>query len=236
MYVESNPEEFREMMDAIANRVDLATSVLLGGAAARWRRSAALATQLRLGDRALDVACGPGQLAAELARLVGPDGRITGADFSAGMIRCAQDKYRNRPELTWTQCNALELPFQDETFDAVTISFALRYLSDQRKGLASMRRVLRKGGQLVILDVNGSPSEKAGPLRRIYLKAIVPLIGGIITGRYDVYRRLGETVEASPRAEHLARMAQDVGFRDLEIRNLLPGSAILITARRDDSV
>ena len=129
------------MFDRIARRYDLVNTVLSAGTDTGWRRRAARETAIVAGGSALDVACGSGKLTAELARIVGPDGRVVGLDFSPRMLDVAR---HDHPGLEFIEGDALKLPFEDASFDAATIAFGLRNLADPILGLREMVRVARR--------------------------------------------------------------------------------------------
>src|SRR6266545_629230 len=135
------------MFDRIARRYDLVNTVLSAGTDAGWRRRAARATGLVAGGSALDVACGSGRLTAELARIAGPRGRVVGLDFSPEMLKIAR---RDHPGLEFIEGDALQLPFDDQSFDVATIAFGLRNLADPVRGLHEMLRVVRR--RAVVLE------------------------------------------------------------------------------------
>ncbi len=168
------------MFDRIARRYDTVNTVLSIGTDAGWRRRAARETNLQAAGSALDVACGSGKLTAELARLAGPDGRVVGLDFSAGMLEIAR---RDHPKLEFLEGDALNLPFEDASFDAATIAFGLRNLADPVRGLREMLRVVKPSGRAVVLEFVRPPSGVVGSAYRVYLRTLLPAIGGVISGR-----------------------------------------------------
>ena len=143
------------MFDRIAGVYDVMNSAMTAGMHHRWRARAADRAELAPGDAALDVCCGTGDLAFELARHVGPAGRVVGSDFSERMLDLAREKpvpeAAAKPIFEWA--DALELPYDDGGFDAVTVGFDVRNLSDLDRGIAEMARVLKPGGRLVILEI-----------------------------------------------------------------------------------
>ena len=197
------------MFDRIARRYDRVNTVLSVGTDTRWRRRAARETRLQPGGSALDVACGSGKLTAELAKLAGPGGRAVGLDFSASMLKVAR---RAHPSIEFIEGDALRLPFDDRSFDAATIAFGLRNLADPVLGLREMTRVARRA---VVLEFVKPPRGLVGGAYRIYLRTLLPAIGGALSGAPDAYRYLSDTVDSYRTPDELVGMAQDAGWRNV---------------------
>src|SRR5205823_3081120 len=126
------------------------------------------------------VACGSGKLTAELARLAGPGGRVVGLDFSPEMLQVAR---KDHPRIEFLEGDALALPFDDASFDAATIAFGLRNLADPIRGLSEMLRVVKPSGRAVVLEFVRPPPGVAGTAYRIYLRTLLPTIGGVLSGQ-----------------------------------------------------
>jgi demethylmenaquinone methyltransferase/2-methoxy-6-polyprenyl-1,4-benzoquinol methylase len=197
------------MFDRIAHRYDLVNTVLSGGIDGGWRRRAARATGLKPGGSALDVACGSGKLTAMLARIAGRQGRAVGLDFSPQMLEIAR---RDHPGIEFLEGDALNLPFDDASFDASTIAFGLRNLADPEKGLSEMRRVLRPGGRMVVLEFLRPPRGPAGRAYELYLRRALPRLGGWLTGDRDAYRYLSDTVDSYLTGEQLLVLVESAGW------------------------
>ena len=208
------------MFDRIARRYDLVNTVLSGGADAGWRRRAARETGLGSGGSALDVACGSGKLTAELARIAGPSGRVVGLDFSQEMLAVAR---RDHPSIEFTEGDALQLPFEDATFDASTIAFGLRNLADPVRGLREMLRVVKLGGRAVVLEFVRPPRGVPGAAYRVYLRTLLPAIGGVLSGQPSAYRYLSDTVDSYRTPEELTDMAVKAGWSGVRFRGLALG-------------
>src|SRR3981081_1459832 len=193
------------MFDRIARRYDLVNTVLSGGTDGGWRRGAARATGLKAGGSALDVACGSGKLTAQLARIAGPNGRVVGLDFSTQMLEVARAEF---PGIEFREGDALNLPFEDATFDASTIAFGLRTLADPVSGLREMLRVVKPGGRAVVLEFVRPPRGPIGAAYRVYLKTLLPAIGGVLSGQPDAYRYLSDTVDSYRTAGALQALAR----------------------------
>jgi demethylmenaquinone methyltransferase/2-methoxy-6-polyprenyl-1,4-benzoquinol methylase len=221
---ERDPAAVREMFDRIARRYDLANSVLSLGGDARWRRRAARAARLAPGGRALDVATGSGKLAAELARTA-PGVRVTGLDFSPKMLDQARAAYR---DIDFQQGDALELPFDDKSFDAATIAFGLRNLADPELGLNEMRRVVKPGGRMVVLEFVRPPQGVVGAVYRAYLKTVLPAVGGALSGDGRAYRYLSDTVDSYRTPLQLQDLAHRAGWTAVDFTTLNLGTVGLL--------
>jgi demethylmenaquinone methyltransferase / 2-methoxy-6-polyprenyl-1,4-benzoquinol methylase len=214
------------MFDRIARRYDLVNTVLSGGTDGGWRRRAARETGLRAGGSALDVACGSGKLTGELARLAGPTGRVVGLDFSPAMLTVAR---REHPSIEFVEGDALRLPFDNSTFDAATIAFGLRNLADPIRGLREMTRVARRA---VVLEFVRPPAGLVGGAYRIYLKALLPAVGGAISGDRSAYRYLSDTVDSYRTPGELRDMAVQAGWSAVRFTGLAFGTVGILSGER----
>ena len=217
------------MFDRIARRYDLVNTVLSAGTDGGWRRRAARATGLKAGGSALDVACGSGKLTAQLARIAGPKGHVVGLDFSTQMLEVAQHEH---PALEFREGDALHLPFDDATFDASTIAFGLRNLADPVRGLREMLRVVKPGGRAVILEFVRPPRGPVGSAYRIYLKTLLPAIGGALSGQPAAYRYLSDTVDSYRTADELQALAAVAGWASVRHLGLAAGTVSIVSGGR----
>lgn len=220
----------RAMFDRLARRYDLVNDVISIGQHRRWRRVAARMAES--GGRVLDLATGTGDFALELAR--SGDMRVVGVDFSSTMLGLAQAKLGRslqRLRVGLVQADALALPFQESAFDGVTSAFLLRNLVDLEAGLAEMHRVLKPGGWVVALDITRPKRGLVGAAVRWYLRATVPLMGGLLTGEWSAYRYLPASVEPLPDAERLSELFRAVGFSDVSFVRLGLGSIAIHRGR-----
>lgn len=215
------------MFDRIAPVYDLMNRVMTGGLDLRWRRLAAGAA-VSPGDRVLDAACGTGDLA--LADLRAGAASVVGLDFSPRMLERAGRKTAMMPSsgpgsIDWLEGDVMALPFPDGSFDAATIGFGIRNVADLERALAELRRVLRPGGRLAILEI----TRARGPLRpflALWFDRIVPVLGRLAGGG-GAYSYLPASVARFPAAEELARLLAAAGFRDVSFR-LLGGSIVAL--------
>ncbi len=216
------------MFDRIARRYDLVNTVLSAGTDAGWRRRAARATGLVAGGSVLDVACGSGRLTAELARIAGPRGRVVGLDFSPGMLEVAR---RDHPAIEFIEGDALQLPFDDHSFDAVTIAFGLRNLADPIRGLREMLRVVR--GRAVVLEFVRPSRGLVGSAYRMYLRSLLPAIGGALSGQPSAYRYLSDTVDSYRTPRELQEMAETAGWHGVRCETLGMGTVGIISGANE---
>jgi demethylmenaquinone methyltransferase/2-methoxy-6-polyprenyl-1,4-benzoquinol methylase len=199
------------MFDRISGFYDVMNSVMTAGLHHRWRARAADLAALGPGDSALDVACGTGDLAIELARRVGTGGEVIGSDFSEEMLGRARAK---APGLTWEWGNALELPYASGRFDAATVGFGARNFSDLERGLAEMARVVKPGGRVVVLEITTPRKPPLATFYRVWFDHVVPLIGRL-TGEQEAYTYLPSSVRRFPGPEGLAAAMHGAGMSDI---------------------
>jgi demethylmenaquinone methyltransferase/2-methoxy-6-polyprenyl-1,4-benzoquinol methylase len=217
------------MFDRVARRYDLVNTVLSGGTDGGWRRRAARLTALKAGNWALDVACGSGKLTAQLARVAGDGGRVVGLDFSPEMLEVAR---RDHPGLEFVEGDALKLPFDDATFDATTMAFGLRNLADPVEGLREMLRVVKPGGRAVVLEFVRPPQNLVGTAYRVYLRALLPAIGGALSGQPKAYRYLSDTVDSYRTPDELGAMAGAAGWSAVSYKGLAMGTVGILAGTK----
>jgi demethylmenaquinone methyltransferase/2-methoxy-6-polyprenyl-1,4-benzoquinol methylase len=213
------PDSVRTMFDRIAPVYDVMNHVMTAGLDIRWRRRAAEAV-VRTGDRVLDAACGTGDLA--IADLKAGAGKVTGLDFSPRMLERARAKHT---AIEWLQGDMLALPFADETFDAATVGFGVRNVENLELGLRELRRVLRPGGRLAILEIT-QPRGALRPFHSLWFDRIVPVLGKVLPGG-DAYTYLPASVKRFPTAERLADMLREAGFGEVSFK-LMGGSIVAL--------
>jgi demethylmenaquinone methyltransferase / 2-methoxy-6-polyprenyl-1,4-benzoquinol methylase len=205
--------QVRTMFDRIAGVYDLMNTAMTAGMHHRWRQRAADLTELTRGGAALDVCCGTGDLTFELAGRVGPDGTVVGCDFSERMLDLARAKAgrRDASNVRFEWADALELPYADASFDAVTIGFGARNLADLDRGLAELARVLRRGGRVVILEITQPRRPPLSAFYSLWFDRLVPLLG-TVAGDRGAYSYLPESVKRFPTPEGLAERMTATGF------------------------
>jgi demethylmenaquinone methyltransferase/2-methoxy-6-polyprenyl-1,4-benzoquinol methylase len=208
----------RRMFDRIAPVYDVMNRTMTAGLDRRWRRLT-VATVVAPGDRVLDACCGTGDLAI-LALPVARE--VVGLDFSGPMLERAR---RKAPAIEWVQGDALALPFEDASFDAVTVGFGVRNVDDLAGALAELRRVLRRGGRVGILEIT-RPRGVLAPFYRLWFDALIPLAGKLLPGG-SAYTYLPASVRRFPGPDELAALLGRAGFQDVSFR-LLGGGIVAL--------
>ncbi len=223
----------RGMFGRIAPGYDRMNNLMTAGRHHAWKRLAARLADPAAGLPALDVCCGTGDQAFELAKL--GRGPVYAVDFAAPMLRIARDRAAANPArtgLAFNEADALELPFADARFSAATTSFALRNVTDIRRFLSEMRRVVVPGGRVVTLDMIGAPRGPLAPIGRFYMNRVVPLVGRILSGDADAYAYLPQSTDFVPSAEGIAQLMRKAGLEDVSHRSLALGSVAIHVGRR----
>ncbi len=229
-------KRIHRMFASIAKRYDFLNTVLSLNRDRYWRTFTAERSGLSGGGLALDVATGTGKLAAELARKAGPDGTVIGVDFCKEMLDIgrADGGARTRPPHIPVKCMAENLPFSDNTFDCATIGFALRNVTDIRKTLKEMARVVKKGGRVISLEFSHPKNRVFRRVYYFYFSRILPVLGGIVSRR-DAYSYLPWSVVNFVSREQLKEMMEEAGLNDIEIYDLTGGIvAVHIGIKRID--
>jgi demethylmenaquinone methyltransferase / 2-methoxy-6-polyprenyl-1,4-benzoquinol methylase len=221
-------DQVNRMFDRVAGRYDALNSVMTAGMHHRWRQRAAARAELSPGDSALDVCCGTGDLALELAGQVSPGGHVVGCDFSEPMLDLAREKAsaRQAAGLRFEWADALQLPYDGERFDAVTVGFGVRNLADLDVGLREMGRVLKPGGRAVILEITQPARPPLSFFYSLWFDRIVPLLGSF-SSEPRAYSYLPESVRSFPSPSGLAQKMARAGFQRIRY-TVLAGGIIAI--------
>jgi demethylmenaquinone methyltransferase / 2-methoxy-6-polyprenyl-1,4-benzoquinol methylase len=213
--------QVRAMFDRIAGVYDLMNTAMTAGLHHRWRERAVDLARVGPGDSVLDVATGTGDLAIALSRRVAPGGEVIGSDFSEGMLTRARAK---APQLRFEWGDAQALPYPDERFAAATVGFGARNFADLRRGLDEMRRVVRPGGRVVVLEITTPRRPPLSSFYSLWFDRIVPALGRL-AGDPDAYSYLPNSVKRFPGPQELAGVMAGVGLVD--IRYLLTAGGII---------
>ncbi len=217
------------VFDSVASRYDVMNDLMSGGLHRLWKRYTVDQAAVRNGHSVLDLAGGTGDLAREFAEQVGVTGHVTLADINASMLAEGRRRLVDAGvagNLSIAQVDAENLPFDDASFDCITIAFGLRNVTDQDAALASMRRVLKPGGKLLILEFS-KPADVLKPAYDLYSFRVVPLLGKLVTNDEASYRYLAESIRMHPDQEALLEMMRSAGFDRCRYHNLTGGIVAL---------
>jgi len=220
----------RGVFDSVASKYDLMNDLMSGGLHRLWKRFTLSQTGLRPGQSALDVAGGTGDLAMGLARQVGPTGHVVLSDINWEMLSRGRDRLLDKGiagNVSFSLANAEKLPFADASFDCITIGFGLRNVTNKPAALASMRRVLKPGGQLLILEFSHPVAPGLKPVYDAYSFKVLPLMGKLVAGDDASYRYLAESIRMHPDQPTLADMMKAAGFDNCRWHNLTGGIVAL---------
>jgi demethylmenaquinone methyltransferase / 2-methoxy-6-polyprenyl-1,4-benzoquinol methylase len=220
----------RGVFDSVAPRYDLMNDVMSGGLHRLWKRFAIARTGLLKGQSALDVAAGSGDLAVGLARRVGRAGRVVVTDINASMLSIGRDRLIDAGfagNVDYVLCDAEALPFADRSFHCVTIGFGLRNVTDKDRALASIFRVLKPGGRLLVLEFSKADLGPLAPLYELYSMQVLPRLGALLANDAASYRYLAESIRRHPDQETLKGMMERAGLERCEYHNLTAGIVAL---------
>ncbi len=223
----------RAMFGRVARRYDLANHILSFNLDRYWRgRTVASVWDVlaRNDARVLDICCGTGDLMRALMRGRPPGFPVMGSDFCHPMLIAARAKLRTR-SITLFEADALRLPLPDASLDLLTVAFGFRNLANYEAGLLEMRRVLREGGVVAILEFSQPPNPLFGALYNLYSRHLLPIIGGALSGSRDAYRYLPDSVRKFPAADELLEMMAAAGFETVEFERFTGGIVALHLGR-----
>jgi demethylmenaquinone methyltransferase / 2-methoxy-6-polyprenyl-1,4-benzoquinol methylase len=225
----------KETFNSIAKRYDLMNTLMSFGLDKGWRKKTVRIAEAERGMHFIDVCCGTGQLSLELAMKVGTDGKITGLDFSKNMLEIAKNNisrtsYQSMIELI--QGDAMNLPYENNSFDGATVGWGLRNLPDLDKGIREMVRVVKPGGMVVSLDM----AKPTLPLFKqgywLYFEKLVPLMGKIWAGKAKAYQYLHDSAREFPAQQELAQKFKEAGLVETRYENLAGGVVALVSGRK----
>jgi demethylmenaquinone methyltransferase/2-methoxy-6-polyprenyl-1,4-benzoquinol methylase len=214
-----------EVFSSVARRYDLMNDLMSFGVHRLWKRFAVELAGVRPGERVLDLAGGTGDLAREFSRQAGPQGLVVLSDINADMLAQGRERLADRgvAGVPLVQANAEKLPFADASFDCITIAFGLRNVTDKAAALASMRRALRPGGRLLVLEFSKPLNQGLGRLYDEYSFHLLPLMGRIVAGDAGSYRYLAESIRMHPDQATLKAMLETAGLGRVQVYNLTGG-------------
>lgn len=224
--------QIARMFDSIARRYDFMNAAMSLGQHKRWRNKALKSALNKLPEKenlkVLDVACGTGDISFRLHELL-PDAHITGIDLSDGMLEIASKKLEEmdssaRNLIVFGKGNSLSMPFHNGDFNLITVAYGVRNFSDLRQGLREMRRVLKPGGVLCVIELSTPRNPVTKAAYRLYSGKIIPFMGGKVTGDRAAYEYLPESIEHCPQREDMAALLYSEGFTQVEWKSLSFGA------------
>jgi len=226
--VEEKAERVRTVFESVASNYDIMNDVMSMGVHRLWKRFTINLAAVRRGQKVLDLAGGTGDLAAKFANQVGSEGQVVLADINIAMLGEGRERLLNMGTVVdYCQVNAECLPFADNTFDLITIAFGLRNVTDKDKALASMHRVLKPGGRLLVLEFSHVTVPPLKSVYDVYSFKLLPFMGKVIAKDEDSYRYLAESIRMHPDQETLKSMMGEAGFERCGYHNLTGGIVAL---------
>lgn len=219
-----------DVFHSVAAKYDVMNDLMSLGIHRVWKRFAIDCSGVRQGHAVLDIAGGTGDLTAKFSKLVGPTGKVILADINDSMLKVGRDKLIDRGiigNVDYVQANAEALPFPDNSFDLITIAFGLRNVTDKDKALASMYRVLKPGGRLLVLEFSKPENEWLSKAYDAYSFHALPKLGQLVAGDSESYQYLAESIRMHPDQSTLETMLQQAGFDNTEYFNLTGGIVAL---------
>lgn len=215
---------------SVAKQYDVMNDLMSFGIHRLWKRFTIDASGVRPGNKVLDLAGGTGDLTAKFSKLVGKDGQVILADINSSMLNVGRDKLRDKglvQNIDYVQANAEYLPFEENTFDIITIAFGLRNVTDKDKALRSMYSVLKPGGRLLVLEFSKPEHELLNKAYDFYSFNILPKMGELVAKDGDSYQYLAESIRMHPDQETLKEMMNNAGFEQTSYHNLTGGVVAL---------
>ena len=238
-------QQVEQMFDSIARRYDFMNSAMSLGQHKNWRNKAmkaAVAALKKISDPAetsslkiLDAACGTGDVTFRMHEML-PNAQVTGIDLSEGMLDIARKKLAMMPKaerelMAFVKGDSLCLPFQDEEFNMITVAYGVRNFSNLTQGLKEMRRVLKRGGVLCVIELSTPQNSLTRPFYNLYTGHVIPFLGKKVTGDARAYSYLPESIAACPQRNEMARLLSDSGFEDVKWKSLSFGALTYYIAK-----
>ncbi|TMN35797.1 bifunctional demethylmenaquinone methyltransferase/2-methoxy-6-polyprenyl-1,4-benzoquinol methylase UbiE [Pseudoalteromonas sp. S2755] len=219
-----------DVFHSVAAKYDIMNDLMSFGIHRLWKRQTIACSGVRAGHKVLDLAGGTGDLTAKFSELVGDKGQVVLGDINNSMLKVGREKLRDLglvSNIEYVQMNAEMLPFDDNTFDVITIAFGLRNVTDQSKALRSMYRVLKPGGRLLVLEFSKTDNEALAKLYDMYSFTLLPAMGKLVANDSESYRYLAESIRMHPDQETLKSMMDEAGFEQTDYQNMTGGIVAL---------
>ena len=229
------PKEEKQAMVAdvfhsVAAKYDVMNDLMSFGIHRLWKRFTIDMSGVRPGNKVLDLAGGTGDLTKKFSKIVGPSGKVVLADINSSMLEVGRERLTNEGyvgNIEYVQANAQYLPFEDNTFDVITIAFGLRNVTDKDEALRSMFRVLKPGGRLLVLEFSQTKNPLLKKAYDLYSFTALPFMGKLVTNDSESYKYLAESIRMHPDQETLKDMMQDAGFNRVSYHNMTGGMVAL---------
>ncbi|TVP82847.1 MAG: demethylmenaquinone methyltransferase [Alkalicoccus sp.] len=222
---QSKEQRVHDIFESISGQYDRMNAIISFQRHVAWRKDTMKKMNVKQGEKALDVCCGTADWTIQLAEACGEDGEVKGLDFSRNMLDIGVDKTKNHPQIELIQGNAMELPFEDNTFDYVTIGFGLRNVPDYLQVLKEMHRVVKPGGLAVCLETSQPTAPVFKQLYWTYFSYVMPLFGRIFAKSYKEYSWLQESTKQFPDKVALKHLFLRAGFSSVEVKSYSAGAA-----------
>ena len=219
-----------DVFHSVAAKYDVMNDLMSFGVHRLWKRFTIDMSGVRPGNKVLDLAGGTGDLTKKFSKIVGPSGKVVLADINSSMLEVGRERLTNQGyvgNIEYVQANAQYLPFEDNTFDVITIAFGLRNVTDKDEALRSMFRVLKPGGRLLVLEFSQTNNPLLKKAYDLYSFTALPLMGKLVTNDSDSYKYLAESIRMHPDQETLKGMMQDAGFNRVSYHNMTGGMVAL---------
>ncbi|UCZ54772.1 demethylmenaquinone methyltransferase [Bacillus shivajii] len=232
---QSKEERVHQVFESIYDNYDKMNSIISFQRHVAWRKDTMKHMDVQEGTSALDICCGTADWTIALAKAVGSEGNVVGLDFSKNMLSIGEKKLEdhNLQQVKLVHGNAMELPFEDNSFDYLTIGFGLRNVPDYKKALLEMRRVVKPGGLVVCLETSQPTTIGFKQIYWLYFKYIMPLFGKVFAKSYDEYSWLQESTQSFPNKEELKAMFLEAGFQDVTYKSYSAGVAASHFAKKN---
>lgn len=225
----------RNMFNSIAGKYDLMNTLMSIGQDKAWRKFTVARAEAKPGDNALDVCCGTCMLTMELANTIAPDGTVTGLDFSENMLKVGQENigdFKHKDLIKLVQGNAMALPFEDNSFDCVTVGWGLRNVPEIETAIKEMLRVVKPGGKVVSLDMGKPTAPVFKQAHWFYFEQIVPLMGKFWAGKKGAYSYLHDSTREFPAQDELTKIFARCGLTETRYHNLTGGVVAVVEGRK----
>ncbi|MBH0160304.1 MULTISPECIES: demethylmenaquinone methyltransferase [Fictibacillus] len=230
----SKEERVHSVFEKISDQYDYMNDLISFKQHSKWRKDTMKRMKVQPGNHCLDVCCGTGEWTFALAEEVGTSGKVVGLDFSQNMLNVGIEKLKKRrsPGVSFIHGNAMELPFEDNSFDFVTIGFGLRNVPDYLQTLKEMARVVKPGGRVVCLETSHPTVPVFKQLFKFYFTYIMPVFGKLFAKSYQEYAWLQESTEAFLTKEELKELFKQAGLSNVEVKSYALGAAAMHTGKK----